>query len=209
MKIIVLGAAGKAGKLIVEEALNRGLEVTAVVREGSSYANNRAQIVRKDAKKLTAADIAGANVIINATAAWAEFGEHVAICKHIVSLIRGSSVRFLVVGGASSLYTDDTYLTQLWDSPNFPTEWKPMANGQRAELAYLRDTKDVLWTFISPAADFDADGAHTGGYKIGGEVMALNSEGKSRISYADYAIAMIDEAISGTHINARINVCEL
>jgi len=209
MKIVVLGASGKAGSKIVEEALSRGLEVVAVVRESSSYANDKVAVIKKDAKKLTCEDIKGTSVIINATAAWSEFAEHVLICKHIVSLIKGTGIRFLVVGGASSLYTDDTYLTQLWDSPDFPAEWKPMANGQRAELAYLRDTKDVLWTFISPAADFDADGARTGGYKIGGEVMVLNSKGVSHISYADYAIAMIDEAISGAHLNRRINVCDL
>lgn len=73
-------------------------------------------------------------------------------------------------------------------------------------LAELRQRSDVRWTYLSPAADFQADGARTGSYILGGEELTLNAKGESVISYADYAIAMVDEAVSGNHIQQRISV---
>lgn len=73
-------------------------------------------------------------------------------------------------------------------------------------LGELRQRKDVQWTYVSPAGDFQADGVRTGKYILGGEELTLNSKSESVISYADYAIAMIDEAESGKHIQQRISV---
>ena len=67
-------------------------------------------------------------------------------------------------------------------------------------LSELRERKDVKWTYISPAGDFQAEGEHIGKYILGGEELTLNSKGESIISYADYAIAMVDEAVNGNHI---------
>ena len=82
----------------------------------------------------------------------------------------------------------------------------PLAKAQGEELARLRKRDDVKWTFISPAGDFQADGERTGEYILAGEELTLNSKGESIISYADYAIAMIDEIEKGDHIKARISV---
>jgi putative NADH-flavin reductase len=65
---------------------------------------------------------------------------------------------------------------------------------------------DVKWTYVSPAGDFQADGERTGKYILGGEELVLNSKGQSVISYADYAIAMVDEIESGKHVKERISV---
>lgn len=73
-------------------------------------------------------------------------------------------------------------------------------------LGELRERKDVKWTYISPAGDFQADGDRTGKYILGGEELTLNSRGESIISYADYAIAMVDEAVAGNNIQKRISV---
>ncbi len=73
-------------------------------------------------------------------------------------------------------------------------------------LGELRRRSDVKWTYISPAADFRADGERTGKYILGGEELTLNAKGESVISYADYAIAMVDEAVNGSHIRQRISV---
>ena len=81
------------------------------------------------------------------------------------------------------------------------------ADGRREKaLEELRARKDVKWTYLSPAGDFRADGARTGNYILGGEELTLNSKGESVISYADYAIAMVDEAVNGGHIQQRISV---
>ena len=73
-------------------------------------------------------------------------------------------------------------------------------------LSELRERRDVKWTYISPAADFQAEGEKTGKYILGGEELTVNSRGESIISYADYAAAMIDEAVKGNHIQQRISV---
>ena len=84
--------------------------------------------------------------------------------------------------------------------------FKPLAAAQGKALEELRTRNDVKWTFISPAGDFRADGERTGKYILGGEELVLNSKGESVISYADYAIAMVDEIISGNHVQQRISV---
>ena len=91
------------------------------------------------------------------------------------------------------------------DGVDFPDMFKPLATNMGKALDELRARSDVKWTYISPAADFQADGAKTGKYILGGEELTLNGKGESVISYADYAIAMVDEAISGEHIQERIS----
>ena len=145
MKIAVICANGKAGKLIVKEAVNRGLDVTAVVR--------------------------GDNV-----------------------------------GGAGSLYVNPEHTACVADGPDFPDGFKPLAGAMAKALSELRERRDVRWTYISPAGDFQAEGERTGKYILGGEELTLNSRGESIISYADYAIAMVDEAVSGNNIQKRISV---
>ena len=81
-----------------------------------------------------------------------------------------------------------------------------MAKAQGKALDELRKRNDVKWTFLSPAGDFQADGEKTGKYILAGEELTLNSKGESVISYADYAIAMVDEVIKGNHIQQRISV---
>ena len=81
-----------------------------------------------------------------------------------------------------------------------------MAAAQCKALYELRARNDVKWTFISPAFDFQADGIKTGKYLVGGEELIVNSAGESVISYADYAIAMVDEILSGKNIQKRISV---
>lgn len=89
---------------------------------------------------------------------------------------------------------------------SFPDIFKPLANAQGAALDELRKRNDVKWTFLSPAGDFVADGARTGKYITGGEEYFVNDKGESRISYADYAIAMIDEVENAAHVGERFSV---
>lgn len=105
----------------------------------------------------------------------------------------GTEVRLLVVGGAGSLYADQEHTIRVKDLDGFPEVFKPLAEMQGAALEDLRKRKDVRWTFLSPAGNFVADGARTGEYILGGEEYFVNANGVSEISYADYAIAMIDE----------------
>lgn len=92
------------------------------------------------------------------------------------------------------------------DGADLPDIFKPLASNMGKALEELRTRNDVKWTYLSPAGDFQAEGARTGKYILGGEELILNSKGESVISYADYAIAMVDEAVSGKHIQQRISV---
>ena len=95
---------------------------------------------------------------------------------------------------------------QVMDGADFPEIFKPLASNMGKALDELRTRTDVKWTYISPAGDFQADGAKTGKYILGGEELTLNSKGESVISYADYAVAMVDEALNGNHVQQRISV---
>ena len=108
--------------------------------------------------------------------------------------------------GAGSLYVNPEHTAQVMDGPDFPEAFKPLARAQGKALQELRQRGDVKWTFISPAGDFQAEGERTGSYILGGEELTLNEKGESVISYADYAIALVDEALSGNHIQQRISV---
>ncbi len=92
------------------------------------------------------------------------------------------------------------------DGPDFPDMFKPLAAAQSKALDELRLRKDVKWTFISPAGDFQAEGERTREYILAGEELTLNEKGESIISYADYAIAMVDEIEKGNHVQQRISV---
>ena len=206
MKIAVICANGKAGKLIVKEALDRKLDVTAVVRgENKTEAS---QVITKDLFDLTAADLKGFDVVIDAFGAWTEdtLPLHSTSLKHLCDILSGTDTRLLVVGGAGSLYVNAEHTAQVMDGPDFPDVFKPLASNMGKALSELRQRKDVRWTYISPAGDFQAEGERTGSYLLGGEELTLNSRGESIISYADYAIAMVDEAVKGHHDQQRISV---
>ena len=206
MKLAVVCANGKAGKLIVKEALNRGLDVTAVVRGENQ--TEAAQVIRKALFRLTADDLKGFDVVIDAFGAWTEdtLPQHSTSLKHLCDVLSGTDTRLLVVGGAGSLYVNPEHTACVAEGPDFPDAFRPLAAAMAKALGELRARGDVKWTYLSPAGDFQADGERTGQYILGGEELTLNARGESVISYADYAIAMVDEAVSGSHIQQRISV---
>ena len=206
MKMAVVCANGKAGKWIVKEAVERGLDVTAIVRGENRSAAKKALV--KDLFDLKSADLKGFDVVVDAFGAWTPetLPLHSASLKHLCDILSGTDTRLLVVGGAGSLYVDPEHTAQVMDGPDFPEVFKPLATNMGKALDELRGRNDVKWTYISPAGDFQAEGERTGKYIQAGEELTLNGRGESIISYADYAIAMVDEAVSGNHIRQRISV---
>ncbi len=206
MKTAVICANGKAGRLIVKEAVSRGMDVTAVVREeNQTEAKNT---LKKDLFDLTADDLKDFDIVIDAFGAWTEdtLPQHSTSLKHLCDILSGTSTRLLIVGGAGSLYVNPEHTACVADGSDFPDAFKPLAAAMAKALGELRQRNDVNWTYISPAADFRADGERTGKYILGGEELTLNSRSESIISYADYAAAMIDEAVNGGNIRKRISV---
>ena len=208
MKIAVICANGKAGKLITKEAVDRGLDVTAVVRSKNESAAQ--QVIQKDLFDLTAEDVSGFDVLIDAFGTWTAetFSQHGSSLKKLCDILSGSDTRLLIVGGAGCLYVNDDSerKTMLIDTPDFPDAFKPLAKAEVDAFLALQKRNDVLWTYVCPPFDFKADGERTGSYTLAGEDLTRNAAGESTVSYADYAIAMVDEAVNGTHIRRCISV---
>lgn len=205
-KIAVVCANGKAGKLIVDEAVERGLDVTAVVRNENQ--TKEQHVLQKDLYDLTTEDLEQYDAVVDAFGAWTEetLPQHSTSLKHLCDILSGKETRLLIVGGAGSLYVDPEHTACVADGPDFPDAFKPLAAAMAKALGELRERKDVRWTYISPAGDFQAEGEKTGEYILGGEELTLNERGESIISYADYAVAMVDEITKGSHIRERISV---
>ena len=206
MKIGVIAANGKVGRLIVKEALERGMDVTAIVR--SANKTEAKKVIQKDIMDLTREDLEGFDVVVDAFGVWDDekMNLHSVPLNHLADILSGTKTRLLVVGGAGSLYTDQTHTMTISETPDFPKAYLPVANGMGKALEELRKRNDVKWTYISPAAEFDPEGKRTGSYVLAGEEFTVNERGESYISYADYALALVDEAEKGNHIRERISV---
>lgn len=207
MKIGIIGASGKVGSLVLKEAISRSHEVTAIVRDKSKLKDNHAAVIEKNVFDLTQDDVKQFDVVVNAFGA--PLGEeqvHVDAGRALIEAVQGTDTRIIVVGGAGSLYVDENKTVKLIDTPEFPDIYKPTAKGQGRNLEELQATTDITWTFISPSAVFDPEGKRTGTYKSGKDNLLVNSKGDSYISYADYAIAVVDEIENPQHINERFTV---
>lgn len=204
MKIAVIGANGKEGSLIVKEALSRGLDVTSIVRDAKKSPTDKYLV--RDVYSLASADIEDFDVLVDALGFFGPtVKEYVPAVEHLIEIIGDSNTRLMVVGGAGSLYVDKDHTQQLYQQDDFPAPIKELSEEMGKSLDVLRNSK-INWTFISPAADFDYEGAKTGKYVLAGEELTFDSNGESKISYSDYAIAMVDEILSGQNQKERISV---
>jgi len=204
--IAVVAANGHSGQLIVKEALERGHDMTVFVRSENRTPAKKAVI--KDIMELTAQDLEGFDAVVDAFGAWTPetLPQHSTTLAHLSDILSGSDTRLLVVGGAGSLYLNPEHSLTVAQGPDFPEAFKPLALAMGAALTELRKRDDVRWTYISPACDFQAEGERTGEYILGGEELTVNERGESIISYADFAVAMLDEIESGNHVGQRISV---
>lgn len=203
-KVAIIGANGLSGTNIVKEALDQGYDVTAIVRN-KEYKNDKTKVIYKDIFELTRTDLKEFDVVISAFAAWTPqtFGLHKKVAKHLADILSNTKTRLFIVGGAGTLYIDKTLTTMLMDTPQFPNEYLAVAKATAQSYYELKDRKDVLYTYVSPAAEYDANGDRTGSYTLGNDMLILNKKGQSYISYADLAIAIIDEIKNEQFIQKR------
>ena len=208
MKIAVVASNGKASKAIIAELIARGHAVTAFARSANRSAAK--EFVQKDIMDLTKDDLAGFDAVVDGFGAYTPetLPLHTKTSQHLTDLVAGTKTRLYIVGGAGSLYVDPAHTVQLLDTPEFPAEFYPLAKAQTEELEALRSRTDAKWVFVSPAADFRADGAKTGKYVLGGEELTLSAAGESVISYADYALGMVDLIESGAHVGERVSLVQ-
>jgi len=200
-KIAIIGATGRAGSQLLEEALRRGHRVVAIARNTDKLAVRPGVTVKQvdalDANALEQA-ISGSDVVISA----AHFATLPA--SAVIGPVKKAGVkRLLVVGGAGSLLLPGG--GRVIDSEGFPAEYKTEASAGAAFLDVLRQEKDLDWTFLSPSALFDGT-ERTGKFRLGQDDLLVSSDGTSSISFADYAIAMIDEVEAPKHSRQRFTV---
>jgi putative NADH-flavin reductase len=210
MKVAILGASGWIGNTIANEAKSRGHEVVALVRDPSKLDgagfNVRKLDILDDQADLAAA-VNGADALISSIGGRAQ-GNHdmvKRVAEKLLNQLPNASVnRLLWVGGAGSLEVAPG--VSLINTPEFPAEYKGEATAQGEALGVFKASNSpVNWTFISPAAEI-FPGDAIGHYRVGGDQLIMDNEGRSRISVADYAKAMIDELESGQHSQQRIGV---
>jgi uncharacterized protein len=208
MKIGVIGATGKAGNLIYKEAADRGHEVTAIVRNASKVEDKNANVLEKDVFELTGEDMKQFDVVVNAISAPpGQEHVHVEAGKSLISALQNApETKLVVVGGAGSLFVDEAKSIKLMDTPEFPKEYLPTASNQGKNLEDLKASEGIQWTFVSPAAFFNPEGKRTGAYQKGKDNFIVNAKGESYVSYADYAVAVVDEIENPQHVNERFTV---
>ncbi|WP_315778475.1 MULTISPECIES: NAD(P)-dependent oxidoreductase [unclassified Bradyrhizobium] len=201
MKIAVAGASGRAGSRITAELASRGHQVTGIARNPEKIAGHaNVKAVRGDANDRAAlAKLwAGHDVAISAIHFSASDVET------LIGAAKDSGVsRYLVVGGAGSLEVAPG--VRLVTTPGFPAAYKAEAEKGAAFLDRLRQEKELDWTFLSPSAMIDF-GARTGKFRLGTDQLLVDADGKSFITFEDFAVAMADEIERPAHRRARFTV---
>jgi putative NADH-flavin reductase len=200
-RIALIGASGKIGSKIAAELLARGHQVTGIARNAAaiSAADGLTAVAANDPAAL-AAELRGHDAVIAATTFLP------GLVERLLEALRGSGVkRFLIVGGAASLLTEAGGQRIFDTLPPLPEPVLAQISEGMRTLQVLKTADDLDWTFLSPAV-FIGPGERSGKFRLGGDVVVKDADGNSKISYDDYAIAMVDELEQGKHIKARFTV---
>jgi putative NADH-flavin reductase len=210
MKVAIIGATGFVGSALLEEAVARGHDVTALVSNpGKVSLSERVRAVQVHvlAQDELAAKLKGHDAVISAFSGHAQtdvLGYYLKGIQSIVAAVKEAAVpRLLLVGGAGGLKVAPGM--QLIDTPQFPAQWKGTAEGARQALHFLRQEQDLDWTVLAPSAHLEP-GERTGTFRLGTDALLVDAEGHSHVSLADYAVAMIDELEQPAHSRTRFTV---
>ena len=198
MKIALIGATGNVGQRVVAEATRRGHEVIAIARDVSKLPV-QAGVTAVQADLTDKASIGKAIAGADAVVLSVRFQDLDA--EAMLDALKGAK-RLLIVGGAASLYVDGV---QLIDTPGFPDFIKVEAEPARQALKRIQQEQGLDWTFLSPSVFF-GPGERTGRFRLGKDELLTAADGKSHISYEDYAIALLDEIETPQHRRQRFTV---
>jgi len=199
MKIALIGATGNVGRRVTAEAVSRGHEVVAIARDVSKLeAQTGVTPVQADLNDKAAIGraIAGADAVVLSV----KFQE--LDVEALLDALKGAK-RLLIVGGAASLYVAPGL--QLIDTEGFPDFIKVEAEPARQALARIQQERELDWTFLSPSVFF-GPGERTGNFRLGKDDLLSDAEGKSHISYEDYAVALLNEIEQPKHSRQRFTV---
>lgn len=211
MKIALIGATGFIGSAILQEALNRGHQVTAIVRHPDKLPQHPNLVAQKGDvrdEKQTLELVVGHDAVISAYSPGRGvsdvYEQHISAYRCIISSVKQAGVkRLLVVGGAGSLEVSPG--VQLVDTPEFPEQWKAGSLAAREVLYLLQDESELEWTFLSPSATI-SPGERTEQFRLGTDQLLTDAKGESHISVEDYAVALVNELEDPKHIRQRFTV---
>ena len=212
MNIALIGATGFVGPHILQEALNRGHRINAVVR-------NPAKIkITDDNLKILTGDVLNEKILVNLlkgneavlsayNAGWKNPNLYNEYTQGVNSILRATKEagvkRLITVGGAGSLEIEPG--KQFVDTPEFPAEWKEGALAARDFLNVLKKENGLDWTFLCPSIMLKP-GKRTGKFRVGKDNPLFDENGNSEISVEDLAVAMIDELEKPQFIGQRFTV---
>lgn len=210
MKVALIGASGYVGSALLAEAVRREHHVTALVQHPEKVAPQAGvSAVKVDVNDTDALAqvLRSHDAVISAFSGHAQSDVEGYFVRGFQSILRATAksgvARILVVGGAGSLEVAPG--VQLIDTPQFPDQWKGTAEGARKALNLLREQSTLDWAMLSPAAHLEP-GERTGVFRIGGDQLLVDAQGNSRISTADFAVAMLDELEQPKHHQRRFSV---
>jgi uncharacterized protein len=215
-KLIVFGAGGSLGRMVLEQARGRGLAVTAAVRDlgrQADVADTAVSVVRADATDAAAVAAIGRGHDAAIASLYQETVPHdVFYASAAAALLNGLAdagvSRLVVVGATPTLETEPG--VRLMDGAEFPAAYLPFAYGHAAGLHVLRSARasTVDWVVLTPPFALDPNGPRTGSYRLGQDGILMGDDGPSGLSYADLAIALVDEAHAPTRHRTRAAVAQ-
>ena len=207
MKVAIIGASGFIGSAILNEALSRGHDITAIVRnpEKVTVSNPRLNVNKGDVIKEEelVSLLKGNEAVISAYSANDSSTYVKAITAIINATKKAGITRLLAVSGAGSLEVKPG--VQLLDTPEFPAEWKDGATATRDAFDVIKQVTDLDWSVLSPAMLIEP-GPRTGIFRLGKDQVLFNDKGESKISTADFAVALLDELERPAHIKQRFTL---
>jgi uncharacterized protein len=205
MNVVLYGATGNSGRSILQELVTRGHRVTAVARDTSKLPAT-VTAVQDDLSSVEkiASIIAGADVVISAYAPPAADPDALlGVTEREIQAVKAAGkARLIVVGGAGLLEVAPG--VSLIASGHLPEQYLPIAKAHQKALEILKKS-NVNWTYFSPGAYF-VPGERTGKFRLGTTSLIVDAKGESRISFPDYAIALVDEIEKPAHERGQMSI---
>lgn len=218
MNVVLLAATGRAGRTILSELISRGHQVTAVARNLDKLPEQLPETVKRVRGDLSSVDqiaeiITGADAVVSAygppssdpryTSDMSYTDQLVSVTERLIAAVRRVGVpRLIMVGGCGSL--DFTLGVTVLKSGYWPEQYVPIATSHMKALAALR-ASEINWTYFSPPMLIEP-GVRTGKFRLGGDSLIIDEQGNSRVSFEDYAVALVDELEKPAHERARFTI---
>lgn len=201
MKLAIIGATGKTGAAVLQVARQRKIDTTAIVRNATRL-DAPVPVIEKDLFALTPADLSPFDVVL-CTFASSKKSDYPRVNQHLTTILQGTSTRLIVVGSGATLYLDDTHTKTVADRLPFIMRASSRAH---VKARTILENAGITWTYVAPPYNYLPNAPMTGKYQVGHDVLLYDHNHDSTISYADMALALVDEIQDAHYLNQRMTV---